>query len=89
MENLRDKAMALGATEFGKSRAAGKKYYVIYDGKRINFGAAGMSDYTIHNDKARRDRYRARHKVIKLKSGMPAYRDKRQPAYWAWHLLWS
>jgi hypothetical protein len=29
--------------------------------KTVHFGARGMSDYTLHKDKARRDRYDARH----------------------------
>ena len=30
--------------------------------KTIHFGAAGMSDYTIHKDKKRKQRYMIRHK---------------------------
>lgn len=30
--------------------------------RTIHFGARGMSDYTLHKDKARRDRYDARHR---------------------------
>ena len=30
MQNLREKAIRLGATEFGPSKAKGKKYFVIY-----------------------------------------------------------
>ena len=83
------KAKRLGATEFGPSRSKGKKYYVIYNGKRINFGAANMSDFTIHKDKDRRDRYRARHGKIKLKDGRLAYKVKTSPAFWSWRLLWN
>jgi len=86
--SLRKKALQLGATEFGPSKAKGKKYYVIYDGRRINFGAAGMSDYTIHKDEDRRRRYRARHGTIRLKDGRLAYKVKTSPAYWSWNLLW-
>ena len=88
MDKLRKRALAMGATEFGKSKAKGKKYYVIYNGKRINFGADGMSDYTLHKDKDRRHRYRLRHKVIKLGDGRYAYRIKSQPAYLSYYLLW-
>lgn len=88
MNKLRQRALRMGATEFGASNVIGKKYYVIYNNKRINFGARGMSDYTIHKDPARRARYRARHKVIKLKDGRFAYRVKSQPAYWSYYLLW-
>lgn len=89
MEKLNDKAMRLGASEFGVSRVKGKKYYVIYNKRRINFGAKGMSDFTIHKDKSRRDRYRQRHGKIKLKDGSLAYKNKSSPAYWSWHLLWT
>jgi len=35
-----------------------KKYMLINAwGKKIHFGAANMSDYTIHKDDARKDRY--------------------------------
>lgn len=87
--SLQLKAKKLGASEFGVSKAKGKKYYVIYNGKRINFGAKGMSDYTIHKDKARRDRYRARHSKIKLKDGRLAYKVKESPAFWSYRILWS
>jgi len=89
MDSLRKKAISHGATEFGLSRAAGKKYYIKYQGKRINFGAAGMSDYTIHKDEDRRRRYRARHGSIRLKDGRLAYKVKSQAAYWSWWILWD
>jgi hypothetical protein len=50
-----------------KSHLPAKKYDAIftYDNgktKIIPFGAAGYSDYTIHHDKERRQRYIARHR---------------------------
>jgi hypothetical protein len=40
-----------------------KKYRAEFDnGTHTDFGAAGMSDYTQHHDKERRERYRARHR---------------------------
>ena len=89
MENLRAKAFKLGATEFGPSKTKNKKYYVSYQGKRINFGAKGMSDYTIHKDPERRRRYRARHKAITNKQGQLVYKLKTSPAYWSLNLLWT
>ena len=39
-----------------------KKYMlVIPDGKKIHFGAKGMSDYTIHKDDKRKQLYINRH----------------------------
>jgi hypothetical protein len=89
MLQLKDRALALGASEFGKSKAKGKKYYVIYNDTRINFGAKNMSDYTIHKDPARRQRYLARHMKIKNKAGQLVYKLKESPSYWAMNLLWT
>jgi len=85
---LKDKALRLGAVDLKPSTRAGKKWAVLYDGKWIHFGAKGMSDFTIHKDKERRKRYRARHGKIKLKDGRSAYTVKTSPSYWSWHLLW-
>ncbi len=46
-----------------KSWRKGKKYAAIFsNGKVVHFGAIGYSDYTIHKDKERRERYIQRHK---------------------------
>ncbi len=38
-----------------KSDKSGKTYYIITnDSKKVYFGAAGMSDFTIHKDEARK-----------------------------------
>ena len=89
MEKLKEKARSLGGKNLKKSTRKGKKYSVEYLGKTIHFGAKGMSDFTIHKDKKRRDRYRARHKKILTKEGRPAYLLAQHPAFWSWHLAWS
>jgi len=39
-----------------------KKYMLVNpQGKKIHFGSANMSDYTIHKDDARKQRYIDRH----------------------------
>ena len=50
--------------------------------KKVSFGAAGYSDYTIHKDKDRRERYRARHKKDKLK-------DPYSAGFWSMFVLWN
>ena len=51
-----------------KSTRSGKKKMAVFTNsdssrkKTTHFGAAGMSDYTKHKDKARKSRYLARHK---------------------------
>lgn len=42
--------------------ASKKKWTAVIDGTRtVHFGAAGYSDFTIHKDEERRQRYVARH----------------------------
>ena len=46
-----------------KSKKSDKKYDARIDGKKtISFGSAGMSDYRIHKDDGRKQRYLDRHK---------------------------
>ena len=62
------------------------KYYIITNsGKTVKFGAFGMSDFTIHKDVARKQRYIDRHKKNETwtKSGI----DKR--GFWSRWLLWN
>ncbi len=70
------------------SEREGKKLYVIYCGKKIHFGSRYMSDFLIHKDEERRQRYRKRHEAIKLKDGSFAYKNKNQPSYYAYNILW-
>ena len=89
MENLKRKAYSLGATEFGKSRNKNKKYYVVYNGRVINFGQKGYSDYTQHKDENRRKAYIARHSKIRNKEGKLVINDKNSPSYWSLKILWD
>lgn len=86
--SLKQKAQNLGATDFGPSKAKDKRFYVIYEGKRINFGLLGGKTFIDHQDTAKRKAWRARHSKIKLKDGRFAYTVKQQPEWWAWHMLW-
>jgi hypothetical protein len=50
-----------------KSLKAGKKYDAVFitDNDRekvVSFGAAGMSDFTLHHDEERKERYLNRHR---------------------------
>jgi hypothetical protein len=68
-----------------KSNRSGKKYMVNVDGKTIHFGAAGMSDYTIHKDHDRMLRYNQRHKSREnwKRSGI------KTAGFWSKWLLWN
>ncbi len=89
MLDLKRKALNLGATEFGKSKNKNKRFYVIYHGKKINFGLKNGSTFIDHKDTKKRDAWRARHSKIKLKDGSLAYKNKHQPAFWSYWLLWT
>lgn len=64
-----------------------KKYRVTFeDGKYVDFGGKGYSDFTIHGDPERMRRYVARHSRMGetwTKSGM------RTAGFWSRWLLWS
>lgn len=68
-----------------KSNKPGKKYMVRIDNKTVHFGAKGMSDYTIHKDKERKNRYVKRHKSKEnwKKSGI------KTAGFWSRWLLWN
>ena len=50
--------------------------------KKVSYGAAGMSDYTKHHDKERRERYRSRHASDHID-------DPYKPGFWSWWHLWG
>jgi hypothetical protein len=72
---------------FKKLRGNSKKYEITIEknGKMYTrkFGAAGMSDYTIHKDKERRERYISRHKKD-LRTN-----DPMKPGYLSMYILWN
>jgi len=88
IQRLQKKALTLGATDFGRSKVKDKKFYVIYNGRRINFGADGYSDFTKHKDVGRQRAYWSRHSKIKNKQGRRVINDKNSPSYWSSRLLW-
>ena len=51
--------------------------------KNVDFGAAGMEDYTQHHDKERRERYRTRHKKD-LDTGDPT-----RAGFLSYYILWG
>ena len=62
------------------------KYFIITsDGKKINFGAQGYSDFTIHKDNERKLKYVKRHQERENwgKSGINT------AGWWSYHFLWK
>ena len=72
---------------FKRLRGNEKKYEIVFDvdGKTVTrkFGAAGMSDYTKHRDKERRERYISRH-AHDLRT-----KDPTMPGYLSMYVLWN
>lgn len=70
----------------GKSSRKEKKWSIILpDNKVIHFGSSAHSDYTIHKDSDRRNRYLARHKKKEnwREDGMDT------AGFWSRWLLWN
>ena len=70
MDELKHKALELGASDFGLSQMKTKKYYVIYNDKKINFGSAHGKTFLDHKDKDIRANWIKRHSQIKDKNGV-------------------
>ena len=67
-----------------KSRRKDKKLDAVIDGKKtISFGAAGMSDFTLHKDDDRKERYIARHQKNEN------WRDPKTAGFYSKHVLWN
>jgi hypothetical protein len=71
-----------------KSPIKGKKYRVTFspEGRHVDFGAVGYSDFTLHKDPARMKRYLGRHRGMHENwspSGLYT------AGWWSRWLLWS
>lgn len=82
-------AKELGAKSLDYSSRKHNKYVVtLPGGKKIHFGYNKYSDYLIHKDKNRTERYLRRSKGIKNKQGELTYKNPESPNYWSVNLLW-
>ena len=82
-------AKKLGAESLDYSPRKNNKYMVkLPGGKKVHFGSPKYEDYTVHKDKERRDKYRARATKIKNKKGELTYTNPESSNYWSVHLLW-
>ena len=89
MEKLRDKAIKLGATGFGSSNKPGKRFFVEYKGKLIDFGSDSRETFFDIKNKEKRKNWYARHsKNINKKTGRPFIQEKTSGLYWASKILW-
>ena len=88
-KKLTKKAKKLGAESLDYSTRKNNKYVAtISSGKKIHFGSSNYSDYLIHEDKERKDRYLARAKKIKNTQGELTYNNPESANFWSVNLLW-
>ena len=67
-----------------KSRRKDKKLDAVIDGKKtISFGQKNASDFTLHKDDDRKERYIARHQKNEN------WRDSKTAGFYSKHLLWN
>lgn len=68
-----------------KSPLKQKKFRVTFEnsGKHVDFGATGYSDYTIHKDPNRKQRYITRHKKREN------WKDPYTAGFWSRWFLWE
>ena len=67
-----------------KSKNKDKKYSAVIDGKKtIHFGATGYSDYSVHKDPERKQRYINRHK------SREDWSDPTTAGFMSKNLLWN
>ena len=80
MDELKNKALELGASDLGLSQMKHKKYFVIYNDKKINFGSAHGKTFLDHKDKDIRANWIKRHSQIKDKNGIRTCNDQKNIA---------
>ena len=88
MDKLKKKAISLGASEFGVSTVKNKRFYVIYQGKKINFGLKGGSTFIDHGDSTKRRAWIARHSRITNKEGQYVIKLRTSADFWSKNILW-
>jgi hypothetical protein len=88
MNILYNKALKLGASDFGESKIKTKRFYVVYNDKVINFGSKNGSTFLDHKDKKKKDNWFKRHSKIKNKKGEYVINNKDSPSFWSNNILW-
>lgn len=67
-----------------KSDKPDKKFFIITStGKKVYFGSATASDYTLHKDPLRKNRYIQRHQKREN------WNDKNTAGFWSRWYLWN
>ena len=89
MDTLYNKAIKHGASDFGISHNMNKRYYVIYNERKINFGSKHGHTYIDHRNNDIRRAWIARHSKIKNHNNQYVINLKTSPSYWSYKILWT
>ena len=89
MDTLYNKAIKHGASDFGISHNMNKRYYVIYNERKINFGSKHGHTYIDHRNNDIRRAWIARHSKIKNHNNQYVINLKTSASFWSYRLLWS
>ena len=87
-QELYNKAIELGASQFGLSDVINKRFYVIYNDRKINFGSRNGSTFIDHQDEMKRRNWYLRHSKIRDKTGEFVIYKKTSPSFWSANILW-
>ena len=89
-QKLSKKAKKLGAESLDYSKRKNNKYVVkLSSGKNLHFGSSQHSDFLIHKDNERKEKYLSRAMKIKNKKGELTYENPESANFWSVNLLWS
>ena len=88
MKDLYNKAIKLGATDFGESELKNKRFYVIFNNKKIHFGSKNALTFYDHGDKKLKLNWLKRHSKIKNKLGEYVINKPNSASFWSSNLLW-
>jgi|LakMenE18May11ns_1017448.scaffolds.fasta_scaffold9902857_4 hypothetical protein len=86
--NLYNKAIKLGASDFGESNKSNKRFFVIYDNHLIHFGSKTGSTFYDHGNKKLKINWYKRHSQIKNKQGETVINNPYSASFWSANLLW-
>jgi hypothetical protein len=84
------KRLNLVQLKFGSSDKSGKRFFVIYKDKRIDFGSNSRNTFFDNPDRDKRKNWYARHsKNINKRTGKKFVNEKTSGYYWASKILWN
>lgn len=78
-------------TQLEISKAKNKRFVIVKDGKRVNFGVwpySASGTYLDHSSAKLRTAWRSRHSQILLGDGRKSYLVPGTAEYYAWNILW-